>query len=97
MSFVARTSASAGKVGAGMPPAAAPFMEDDNDKKGGKHETKRDLEAELDELRAELASARAALPLTLVPSNGGGPGEEIRQTWSLAEQEAENAKAARRK
>lgn len=46
------------------------------------------LQAQLDNER----NARATLVQTLVPENAGGPGTEIRETWSAAEQAAEHAK-----
>lgn len=39
------------------------------------------------QLEAALASSRAALPLSLIPEHGAGPGMEVRETWSQAEQE----------
>jgi hypothetical protein len=69
---------------------------DFNDKKqeAPKHGATRDLESEIDQLRSELAAARGALPLTLVPEHGAGPGMAINPTWSQAEQEAAAAKEA---
>jgi hypothetical protein len=41
----------------------------------------------------ELAAVRQTLApvLTTVPENGGGPGTQIAETWSLAEQTEANA------
>jgi hypothetical protein len=50
-----------------------------------------DLEAEVSRLRAEVKSMRATLPVSLIPLHGAGPGLEVDDTWSLAEQEAARA------
>lgn len=42
-------------------------------------------EETLEAMRRQLAGA---LPLSAVPEHAGGPGLDIRPTWSLAEQEA---------
>lgn len=59
-----------------------------------KHEqTLRDLETrhsdDLDAMRRTLAGPVASA----IPEFAGGPGIEVRETWSLAEQEAARAKA----
>lgn len=50
-----------------------------------------DIEAELSKLRAEVKSMRAALPTSLIPLHGAGPGTDVDDTWCLAEQEAARA------
>jgi hypothetical protein len=50
-----------------------------------------DVEAELSKLRAEVKSMRAALPTTMTPLHGAGPGMDVDETWCLAEQEAARA------
>lgn len=50
-----------------------------------------DLAKEVRDLRNALAATRAGLPQTLVPANGAGVGGEFAETWSLAEQERQNA------
>lgn len=50
-----------------------------------------DLAKRVQDLEARLAAAQAAAPLTLIPVHGGGPGAEIAETWSLADQEAAKA------
>jgi hypothetical protein len=47
-----------------------------------------DISARLKAVEAQLAAARAALPLTVTPLHGAGPGDEVAETWSLADQEA---------
>lgn len=47
-----------------------------------------DLAARVRDLENALAAARATSPLGLIPLHGAGPGEEVAETWSLAEQEA---------
>lgn len=50
-----------------------------------------DLAAELSQLRAEVKSLRATLPTSLIPLHGAGPGTDVDDTWSLAEQEEARA------
>jgi hypothetical protein len=45
------------------------------------------LRQEVRDLRNALASMRATLPVSLLPEHSAGPGQEIADTWSLAEQE----------
>lgn len=52
---------------------------------------KVNVEEELSRLRAEVKSMRAALPTTMTPLHGAGPGTDVDDTWSLAEQEAAKA------
>jgi hypothetical protein len=47
-----------------------------------------DLAKRVEDLEARLAAAQAAAPLTLIPVHAGGPGMEIAETWSQADQEA---------
>jgi hypothetical protein len=47
-----------------------------------------DLAKRLATVEAQLAAARAAAPLTLIPEHGAGPGMEVNETWSQADQEA---------
>jgi hypothetical protein len=49
--------------------------------------TNEELAARLRDVENQLATTRAGLPLTLIPEHGAGPGMEIRETWSQAEQE----------
>lgn len=55
------------------------------------------LSARDEQHKAEMDSLRAALVgpgvVTFVPEHAGGPGTEIKPTWSLAEQEAARAAA----
>lgn len=46
-----------------------------------------DLSARVQQLEAALKASRAAMPLTLIPEHGAGPGMEVNETWSQAEQE----------
>lgn len=48
----------------------------------------RDLEARIRELEESLRATRAAIPTNLIPTHGGGKGDDIAETWSQAEQEA---------
>lgn len=45
---------------------------------------------EMDALRAQLAGNQVVSP---IPEHSAGPGTEVRETWSLAEQEAARAAA----
>ena len=49
------------------------------------------LQQEVRDLKNALASLRATVPSSLLPLHGGGPGEEVAETWSQAEQEAARA------
>jgi hypothetical protein len=49
------------------------------------------LEARVRDLEAALKASRAALPVSLVPEHGAGYGDEVAETWSLAEQEEARA------
>ena len=51
-----------------------------------------ELAARVRDLENSLAATRAGMPLSLIPEHGAGPGMEVAETWSAAEQEA--AKAA---
>lgn len=53
--------------------------------------TQDDLAARVADLEARLQAAQAAAPLTLTPVHGAGPGMEVAETWSLADQEAAQA------
>lgn len=46
-----------------------------------------DLAARLRDVENQLAATRAGMPLSLIPSHGAGPGEEVAETWSQLEQE----------
>jgi hypothetical protein len=50
-----------------------------------------DLRREVRDLKNALASLRATVPTSLIPLHGAGPGEDIDETWSLAEQEEARA------
>jgi hypothetical protein len=50
-----------------------------------------DLAKRVQDLETRLAAAQAMAPPTLIPVHGGGPGGEIAETWSLADQEAAKA------
>lgn len=56
--------------------------------------SQEDLSARVQHLEAALAASRAALPLSLIPEHGAGPGMEVNDTWSQAEQEAAQATEA---
>lgn len=45
------------------------------------------LEGRVRDLEAALAASKAAMPLSLIPEHGAGPGMEVNETWSQAEQE----------
>lgn len=47
----------------------------------------KDLAARLRDVEHQLATTRAGLPLSLIPEHGAGPGMEVNETWSQAEQE----------
>jgi hypothetical protein len=49
----------------------------------------KDMARRIRDLENSLAATRAGLPLTLLPENGGGPGTEVAETWSQADQERE--------
>lgn len=46
-----------------------------------------DLAARVRDLENTLAATRAGMPLTLIPTHGAGPGNEIAETWSQFDQE----------
>jgi hypothetical protein len=50
--------------------------------------SQENLAAQVRDLQNALAAMRATVPLSLVPEHGGGVGDAIAETWSLAEQEA---------
>jgi hypothetical protein len=50
-----------------------------------------DLAKRVKDLETRLAAAQAAAPLTLIPEHGAGPGMEVNETWSQADQVAANA------
>lgn len=47
----------------------------------------KDLAARLQNVEAQLAAARAALPVSLIPVHAAGPESIVAETWSQAEQE----------
>jgi hypothetical protein len=47
----------------------------------------RSQEQRIADLEAALAQSRANTPLGTIPDHGAGPGQEIAETWSQAEQE----------
>jgi hypothetical protein len=49
------------------------------------------LREEIAALREQVNAAPAAVPLNNVPAHAGGPGTEIAETWSLAQQEVSQA------
>ena len=53
--------------------------------------TTSELAAKVRDLENALAATRAGIPLSLIPEHGAGPGTEISDTWSQAEQEAARA------
>lgn len=67
-----------------MPPNR--LMEEDDDMP--KHDHDEKLEERVRTLEASLKAARGAVPLSLIPENGAGEGDEVAETWSLFEQEA---------
>jgi hypothetical protein len=48
--------------------------------------TNEQLAARLRDLENQLAVTRAGMPLNLIPEHGAGPGMEVAETWSAAEQ-----------
>jgi hypothetical protein len=72
-------------------PAERKLTEDDEPK--GKQTfpeegmSQRELAARIRDLENTLAATRAGLPLSLLPVHGAGPGSEVAETWSQAEQE----------
>lgn len=45
------------------------------------------LAGRIRDLENTLAATRAGMPLSLIPTHGAGPGEEVAETWSQLEQE----------
>lgn len=66
-----------------MPPKTPDFS--------GNEKSNDDVNARIAALEAQLAASRAAQPLTLTPVHGAGPGLDVAETWSQAEQEAARA------
>lgn len=56
-------------------------------KQAEEHAADKDLAARIADLEAALAASRAGSPLSLLPEHSAGPGMEVAQTWSQAEQE----------
>lgn len=56
-------------------------------------QSSEDLARRIRDLENTLAATRAGMPLSLIPEHGAGPGENIADTWSQADQEAAIAKA----
>lgn len=52
-----------------------------------------DLAKRVRDLENTLAATRAGMPLSTIPVNGAGPGNEVAETWSQADQEAARAEA----
>ena len=50
-----------------------------------------DLAKRVKDLESRLAAAQAAAPITLIPEHGAGPGMEVAETWSQADQELAKA------
>jgi hypothetical protein len=48
-------------------------------------------EQRIADLELQLAQQRAGTPLGTLPDHGAGPDQEIRETWSQADQEASYA------
>lgn len=46
-----------------------------------------ELARQLRDVQNQLAVTRAGMPLSLIPEHGAGPGMEVNETWSQAEQE----------
>jgi hypothetical protein len=73
-----------------MPPRTPSF--DDDDKPDTKKDDTPDLESRIRELERNLAAAsRGGIPLNTIPLHGAGPGSDIAETWSQADQEAARA------
>jgi hypothetical protein len=53
-------------------------------------QTNEELAKRLADVETQLAAARAAAPLTLIPEHGAGPGMKVSETWSQTEQEQAN-------
>lgn len=64
-----------------------PQQEEKKEPQHERQEEKRSVEDRIRELESRLAQAQAQLPLTTTPEHGAGPGMEVRDTWSLWEQE----------
>lgn len=58
---------------------------------GEEQVSNEDLSKRIKDLENTLAATRAGMPLSLIPTNGAGPGSEVAQTWSQADQEAAQA------
>ena len=67
------------------PAAPAPPAEADAPASEGAHPN---LEQRIKDLEASLAASRGAMPVGLLPTHAAGPGNDIAETWSQAEQEA---------
>jgi hypothetical protein len=73
-----------------MPPAENKKLEDNEPKKATfaeESQSNEDLARRIKDLESTLAATRAGMPLSLTPEHGAGPGQEINETWSQAEQE----------
>lgn len=51
----------------------------------------KELAARIRDLETTLATTRAGIPLSLIPEHGAGPGMEVAETWSAADQAAARA------
>lgn len=67
-----------------------PKFTDDEPKKEFAEEgmSNAELAKQLRDVQNQLAVTRAGLPLSLIPEHAAGPGMEIAETWSAAEQAA---------
>jgi hypothetical protein len=51
------------------------------------------LAARVRDLEAALVAQRGAMPMSLTPTHGAGPGDEVEETWSQADQERHQAES----
>jgi hypothetical protein len=64
-----------------------------DEKKDEKKDSGPSMEQRLADLELQLAQTRAGTPLGTIPDHGAGPGQDIAETWSQAEQEQAKADA----
>lgn len=55
--------------------------------------SEEDLSARVSQLESALKAQRAAMPQSLIPEHGAGYGDEVEETWSLADQEEARAES----
>jgi len=61
------------------------------DEKAAPAKPQKTAEQRIADLELALAAAQVAAPGGTVPYHGGGPEQDVAETWSQADQEAEHA------